>query len=418
VPVPQPRAPDCIDLLKRQQCGVPPQLGVNNAMPAGFCLNYPSSAAPEFYPPSEHSILPPSYPPEFYPPSSMQSDVTFSPTRAVPPPPDQSPVIDKSPICSQGGPSPLSERTNLPEAAEHDLQEKKPNKPDPKSSVTPVKEALSAQRQELEDQIKNILAYGAATGVSVTSGDISGNAPEVTEISVEDLPEDLPSVGSVGHDMGECRRCNFFPSGHCMNGRACAFCHFTHEKRKLSRRERRERREERQKEEQENSGNAFSEVSSNRTTPTVTPSGGASMSNSSFLQQGYNSEVVTPTVTPMVTPTAGAHVVFPRVVPPNLTPMLTPTARPHAGLPMQPWPARIMCSSEAQTDDDLPACTHCGASYSESVADQPPVSEPVSEAGSPSGDGEGPPASDASEPENDENNEDKMEPWRIAVLGG
>merc|ERR1719191_489685 len=107
----------------------------------------------------------------------------------------------------------------------------------------------------------------------------------------------MPSVGSIGHDIGECRRCNFYPNGHCMNGKSCAFCHFPHEKRKLSRRERRERRLERQKEEQEeamkedqeNGGISFSETSSTpMTTPSITPTAGMFMSSSSLL--GYSSE--------------------------------------------------------------------------------------------------------------------------------
>ncbi|CAK0890807.1 unnamed protein product [Prorocentrum cordatum] len=45
-------------------------------------------------------------------------------------------------------------------------------------------------------------------------------------------PDGLPSVGSVDHDKGECKRCCFFPKGRCTNGHDCQFCHFDHEKRK------------------------------------------------------------------------------------------------------------------------------------------------------------------------------------------
>jgi hypothetical protein len=43
--------------------------------------------------------------------------------------------------------------------------------------------------------------------------------------------EDLPSIGSAGHNHGLCKRCCFFPKGRCMNGYSCNFCHFSHEKR-------------------------------------------------------------------------------------------------------------------------------------------------------------------------------------------
>jgi len=41
-----------------------------------------------------------------------------------------------------------------------------------------------------------------------------------------------PSVGSLGHVTGTCKRCCFFPRGRCTNGYACEFCHYQHEKRK------------------------------------------------------------------------------------------------------------------------------------------------------------------------------------------
>jgi hypothetical protein len=42
---------------------------------------------------------------------------------------------------------------------------------------------------------------------------------------------DLPSIGSMQHDSGNCLRCCFFPKGRCQNGYDCKFCHFDHEKR-------------------------------------------------------------------------------------------------------------------------------------------------------------------------------------------
>eukprot|EP00403_Amphidinium_massartii_P026356 CAMPEP_0178389334 /NCGR_PEP_ID=MMETSP0689_2-20121128/10062_1 /TAXON_ID=160604 /ORGANISM="Amphidinium massartii, Strain CS-259" /LENGTH=667 /DNA_ID=CAMNT_0020009779 /DNA_START=47 /DNA_END=2051 /DNA_ORIENTATION=+ len=52
----------------------------------------------------------------------------------------------------------------------------------------------------------------------------------------------LPSIGSVMHSVGQCKRCNFFSKGRCNNGYDCSFCHFPHEKRKPSRQEKRERK--------------------------------------------------------------------------------------------------------------------------------------------------------------------------------
>lgn len=45
-------------------------------------------------------------------------------------------------------------------------------------------------------------------------------------------PDGNPSMGSAGHNAGECKRCCFFPKARCSNGYQCRFCHFEHEKRK------------------------------------------------------------------------------------------------------------------------------------------------------------------------------------------
>mmetsp|Transcript_20298 Transcript_20298/g.36867 ORF Transcript_20298/g.36867 Transcript_20298/m.36867 type:complete len:624 (+) Transcript_20298:126-1997(+) len=45
-------------------------------------------------------------------------------------------------------------------------------------------------------------------------------------------PDGLPSVGSSGHDTGECKRCCFFAKNRCSNGHDCRFCHFDHAPRK------------------------------------------------------------------------------------------------------------------------------------------------------------------------------------------
>jgi RNA recognition motif-containing protein len=55
--------------------------------------------------------------------------------------------------------------------------------------------------------------------------------------------DNLPSLGSALHSLGECKRCNFFAKGRCQNGKNCSFCHLPHEVRKLSRQEKRVRRD-------------------------------------------------------------------------------------------------------------------------------------------------------------------------------
>jgi hypothetical protein len=52
----------------------------------------------------------------------------------------------------------------------------------------------------------------------------------------------LPSIGSALHYAGECKRCNFFAKGRCLNDKNCSFCHYPHDKNKLSRQEKREHR--------------------------------------------------------------------------------------------------------------------------------------------------------------------------------
>lgn len=38
----------------------------------------------------------------------------------------------------------------------------------------------------------------------------------------------LPSVGSVGHEDGSCKRCIFFPRGRCEKDVDCPHCHYDH----------------------------------------------------------------------------------------------------------------------------------------------------------------------------------------------
>ena len=52
----------------------------------------------------------------------------------------------------------------------------------------------------------------------------------------------LPSLGSLEHAAGTCKRCNSYPKGRCQNGQNCTFCHLSHDRRKASRAEKREAR--------------------------------------------------------------------------------------------------------------------------------------------------------------------------------
>jgi len=58
----------------------------------------------------------------------------------------------------------------------------------------------------------------------------SQSQTDTSAVSQEDSQYDgeLPSVGSVGHDDGSCKRCAFFPKGRCQNGKDCTHCHFAH----------------------------------------------------------------------------------------------------------------------------------------------------------------------------------------------
>lgn len=78
-----------------------------------------------------------------------------------------------------------------------------------------------------------------AQAMAQTAESECNSVPEVTENTMEDS---LPSMGSVDHAAGNCKRCNFYPKGRCQNGKSCTFCHLPHEKRKPSRQEKRERR--------------------------------------------------------------------------------------------------------------------------------------------------------------------------------
>ncbi|CAE7799234.1 unnamed protein product [Symbiodinium sp. CCMP2592] len=57
-----------------------------------------------------------------------------------------------------------------------------------------------------------------------------------SEQDLPDLPEDIPTVGSLWHAEGTCRPCFYvFSKSGCHFGRSCKYCHMDHAKRKKER---------------------------------------------------------------------------------------------------------------------------------------------------------------------------------------
>mmetsp|Transcript_23261 Transcript_23261/g.54931 ORF Transcript_23261/g.54931 Transcript_23261/m.54931 type:complete len:299 (+) Transcript_23261:52-948(+) len=72
-------------------------------------------------------------------------------------------------------------------------------------------------------------AAGQSSGMSSTWRDPS-------EQDLPDLPEDIPTVGSLWHAEGTCRPCFYvFSKSGCHFGRSCKYCHMDHAKRKKDR---------------------------------------------------------------------------------------------------------------------------------------------------------------------------------------
>jgi len=82
-----------------------------------------------------------------------------------------------------------------------------------------TKSGAHSQNQSLDDDV-----------CLTTSGDRTKGSC-VQNMTPDDFEGELPSVGSVGHFEGECKRCAFYPKGRCRNGKDCAHCHFSHEPR-------------------------------------------------------------------------------------------------------------------------------------------------------------------------------------------
>jgi len=73
-----------------------------------------------------------------------------------------------------------------------------------------------------------------ASGIASEPSSLPSSPSEVgpTSQCATTVPADLPSIGSLGHYVGQCSRCCFHPKGRCLNGYDCRFCHFDHDKRR------------------------------------------------------------------------------------------------------------------------------------------------------------------------------------------
>jgi hypothetical protein len=84
-------------------------------------------------------------------------------------------------------------------------------------------------------------ASSSSPGVAETS-ESSTSAPGADEMEDHDLEftfgtpqnaSEVPSLGSVGHDVQRCNRpCTNFSRGRCMLGYECKFCHYDHKSQK------------------------------------------------------------------------------------------------------------------------------------------------------------------------------------------
>merc|ERR1712186_113880 len=58
----------------------------------------------------------------------------------------------------------------------------------------------------------------AATELELEASSSSDDLPQTGCFAEGQGADDLPSIGSVPHESGTCRRCCFFPKGRCANG--------------------------------------------------------------------------------------------------------------------------------------------------------------------------------------------------------
>lgn len=149
---------------------------------------------------------------------------------------DDDEVHESTPSSGSHEPwSPPSAASSSPEP-----EEKKPEE-ESKEIVADVEQSSPDSKDNDEDECKEGEDSNGPMSPECSNDSESGEGTSSVEDVVVD-PESLPSIGSLQHFTGECKRCNFFPKGRCQNGKNCTFCHFSHDKRKPSRQEKRERR--------------------------------------------------------------------------------------------------------------------------------------------------------------------------------
>lgn len=210
--------------------------------------------------------------------------------------------------------------------------------------------AMTEYRQKLEASIKSILNQ---EGEAPSTG--SSSPDTVPAMNPEDLPPDCPSVGSLGHERGECRRCNFFHKGRCQNGRSCSFCHFPHEKRKAGRRDAVEAPEQQQQQQQQ------------------LQQGQAGASTTMLMQQERSASMANVNLT-VKAPPGLVRAEAPAAVQPD---MARPKIRCSAGTQTE-----TKCSAGTQTEDDmLPGCSLCGACASGAECKMPEIKARVARLG-------------------------------------
>jgi len=111
-------------------------------------------------------------------------------------------------------------------------------------SKAPVHLEIDVEYMEIyeDPEISSPPGLEPAENKDAGSNDELGSEDDDEDFSLE-VSGPPPSVGSVQHSTGNCKRCNFFAKGRCQNGEQCSFCHYLHDKRKAgSRQEKRERK--------------------------------------------------------------------------------------------------------------------------------------------------------------------------------
>jgi len=124
-------------------------------------------------------------------------------------------------------------RSSPPEAKEHREQSSSDDETQPN-----LRRAITAGAQALMSSVASATGFWACHEEECpsTPTDYDGQVqmqmqlPRVLMLS-EALPEpmlgspDIPTVGSAGHHLGNCKPCAFFHTKGCGNGVQCPFCH-------------------------------------------------------------------------------------------------------------------------------------------------------------------------------------------------